>query len=74
MRRQRRPENQDQSAGDKGQTEVFVDAGNGKVLKTEKEGAVRRAAEKPVDLTKQAAGHTKEAVTGKESTNQAMGK
>ena len=61
-------------AGDKGQTEVLVDAGNGKVLKTEKEGMLRRAAEKPVDLGKQAAGHTKEIVTGKESTNQAMKK
>ena len=60
-------------AGDKGQTEVLVDAGNGKVLKTEKEGAVRRAVEKPVDLVKQGAGATKEAVTGTPSTNQAMG-
>src|SRR5204863_9764323 len=33
----------------KGQTEVFVDAGNGNVLKQEMEGAVRAAAEKPVD-------------------------
>ena len=61
-------------AGDKGQTEVLVDAGNGKVLKAEKEGALRRALEKPVDLGKQAAGTTKEVVTGKESTNQAMNK
>ena len=61
-------------AGDKGQTEVFVDAGNGKVLKTEKEGALRRAVEKPVDVVKKGAGETKEAVTGKESTNQAMKK
>lgn len=60
-------------AADKGQTEVLVDAGNGKVLKAEKEGAVRRAVEKPVDIVKQGAGMTKEAVTGKESTNQAMG-
>jgi hypothetical protein len=60
-------------AGNKGQTEVLVDAGNGKVLKTEKEGALRRAAEKPVDLVKQGAGATKEAVTGTPSTNQAMG-
>ena len=58
---------------DKGQTEVFIDAGNGKVLKTEKEGALRRAVEKPVDLVKQGAGATKEAVTGTPSTNQAMG-
>jgi len=58
---------------DKTQTEVFVDAGNGKVLKTEKEGKVRAAVEKPVDKTKEMAGKTKEAVTGKPSTNQAMG-
>ena len=60
-------------AGDNGQTEVFVDAGNGKVLKTEKESAVRRAAEKPVDLVKKGAGETKEAVTGEKSTNHGMG-
>jgi hypothetical protein len=58
--------------GDKGQTEVFVDAGDGKVLGTEHEGAVRAAAEKPVDKTKELAGKTKEAVTGTPSTNQAM--
>ena len=62
------------NAGDKGQTEVFVDAGNGMVLGKEQEGAVRAAAEKPVDKTKELAGKTKEAVTGKPSTNQAMGK
>jgi uncharacterized membrane protein YkoI len=55
----------------KGQTEVFVDAGDGKVLKSEKEGALRAAAEKPVDKTKELAGATKEAVTGTPSTNQA---
>ena len=54
----------------KGQTEVFVDAGNGKVLKTEKEGAVRTALEKPVDKTKEVAGAAKEATTGKPSTSQ----
>ena len=58
----------------KGQTEVFVDAGNGKVLGTEKEGKFRAALEKPVDKTKELAGKTKEAVTGKESTNQAVKK
>ena len=58
----------------KGQTEVFVDAGDGKVLKREQEGAVRAAAEKPVDKTKELAGKTKEAVTGKPSTNQSMPK
>ena len=57
---------------DKGQTEVFVDAGDGKVLGSEKEGAVRAAMEKPVDKTKELAGKTKEAVTGTPSTNQAM--
>jgi len=62
------------SAGTSGQTEVFVDAGNGMVLKKEQEGAMRAAAEKPVDKTKEVAGKTKEAVTGKPSTNQAMQK
>ena len=60
--------------GDKGQTEVFVDAGNGKVLGQEKEGAVRAAMEKPVDKVKEVAGKTKEAVTGTPSTNQAVKK
>lgn len=54
----------------KGATEVFVDAGNGKVLKTEKEGAVRTALEKPVDKTKEIAGAAKEKTTGKPSTSQ----
>jgi hypothetical protein len=58
----------------KGQTEVFVDAGDGKVLKREKEGAVRTALEKPVDKTKELAGKTKEKVTGEPSTNQAVKK
>ena len=58
----------------KGQTEVFVDAGTGTVLKQEMEGAVRTALEKPVDKTKEVAGKTKEAVTGKPSTNQAVTK
>jgi ribosome-associated translation inhibitor RaiA len=61
-------------SGDKGQTEVFVDAGNGKVLGQEKEGALRAAVEKPVDKTKELAGRTKEKVTGEPSTNQAMKK
>ncbi|MEO5677041.1 MAG: PepSY domain-containing protein [Usitatibacter sp.] len=63
-----------EAKGDKGQTEVFVDAGNGKVLGQEKEGAVRAAMEKPVDKVKEVAGKTKEAVTGKPSTNQAVTK
>jgi hypothetical protein len=58
----------------KGQTEVFVDAGNGKVLGQEAEGKMRTAAEKPVDKTKEVAGHTKEVTTGQKSTNQAMPK
>ena len=61
-------------AAGKGQTEVFVDAGNGKVLKTEHESALRAAVEKPVDKTKELAGKTKEAVTGTPSTNQAVTK
>lgn len=59
---------------DKTQTEVFIDAGDGKVLGTEKEGKFRTAMEKPVDKTKELAGRTKEEVTGKPSTNQAMQK
>jgi uncharacterized membrane protein YkoI len=58
----------------KGQTEVFVDAGNGTVLKRDKEGAVRTALEKPIDKTKELAGKTKEKVTGEPSTNQAVKK
>jgi len=62
------------SKADKGQTEVFVDAGDGKVLGQEKEGQLRAMAEKPVDKTKELAGKTKEKVTGEPSTNQAMQK
>ena len=58
----------------KWQTEVFVDAGNGKVLGTEHEGKFRAAMEKPVDKTKELAGATKEATTGTPSTNQAAKK
>jgi hypothetical protein len=57
-----------------GQTEVFVDAGNGSVLKQESEGALRTALEKPVDKTKELAGKAKEKVTGEPSTNQSMKK
>ena len=60
--------------GHKDQTEVFVDAGTGAILKQEHESATRAAMEKPVDKTKEVAGKTKEAVTGKESTNQAVKK
>ena len=55
--------------GDKGQTEVFVDAGNGKILKQEMEGSVRGAAEKPIDKTKEVAATVKEKVTGEPSTS-----
>jgi uncharacterized membrane protein YkoI len=58
----------------KGQTEIFVDAGNGAVLKREHEGGTRAALEKPVDKTKELAGRTKEAVTGEPSTNHSMTK
>ena len=58
----------------KGQNEVFVDAGNGKILKQEHESALRAAAEKPVDKVKEVAGKTKEAITGTPSTNQAVKK
>jgi uncharacterized membrane protein YkoI len=61
-------------AAGKGQTEVFVDAGNGLVLKKEHEGAARAALEKPVDKTKELAGKAKEKVTGEPSKNQAMNK
>lgn len=60
--------------GQSGQTEVFVDAGTGTVLKQEKESALRAAVEKPVDKTKEIAGKTKEKVTGEPSTNQAVKK
>jgi uncharacterized membrane protein YkoI len=46
----------------KGQSEVFVDAGSGKVLKVEKEGTVREGAEKVVDKTKEVAVKTKDKV------------
>jgi hypothetical protein len=58
--------------GAKDQNEVFVDAGTGNILKQEHESAARAAVEKPVDKTKEAAGKTKEKVTGDPSTNQAM--
>lgn len=52
-----------------GQTEVFIDAGNGNVLKQEQEGALRAAAEKPLDTTKRIAAKVKEKVTGEPSTS-----
>ena len=52
-----------------GQTEVFVDAGNGNVLKQEQEGATRATMEKPVDKTKEVAANVKEKVTGEPSTS-----
>jgi hypothetical protein len=57
-----------------GQTEVFVDAGNAMILKQEKESALRAAAEKPIDKTKELAGKAKEKMTGESSTNQAVKK
>ncbi len=57
-----------------GQTEVFVDAGTGAILKLEKESAVRAAMEKPVDKTKEMAGKAKEKMTGEPSTNPAVKK
>ena len=60
-------------AASKGQTEVIVDAGNGAVLERNHEGAFRTAMEKPVDKTKELAGHAKEDLTGKPSTNHATG-
>jgi uncharacterized membrane protein YkoI len=62
------------NASGKGQTEVFIDAGNGKVLKTEGESALRAVAEKPVDKTKEVAGAVKEKTTGKPSTSQSPAK
>lgn len=53
----------------KGQTEVFVDAGNGKVLKQEMEGSLRAAVEKPLDKTKEVAARVKEKATGTPSTS-----
>ena len=52
-------------------TEVFVDAGNGNILKMEKEGKLRTALEKPVDKTKEMAAKAKEKITGEPSTSQA---
>lgn len=52
-----------------GQTEVFVDAGNGNVLRQEQEGAMRTALEKPLDKTKELAARAKEEVTGQPSTS-----
>ena len=53
-----------------GQTEVFVDAGNGNVLKQEQEGAMRSAAERPLDKVKTGAARAKEKITGEPSTSQ----
>jgi hypothetical protein len=52
-----------------GQTEVFVDAGNGRVLKQETEGATREAIEKPIDKTKEVGAKAKEGLTGQPSTS-----
>jgi uncharacterized membrane protein YkoI len=55
-----------------GQSEVYVDAGTGAILKQDHESAARAAIEKPVDKTKEAAGKAKEKLSGEPSTNQAM--
>jgi hypothetical protein len=52
-----------------GQTEVFVDAGTGVVLKQEQEGALRTTLEKPVDKTKEVAAKVKQNATGQASTS-----
>jgi hypothetical protein len=52
-----------------GQLEVFIDAGNGKILKQEMEGAMRTAVEKPVDKAKAIAAKAKEKATGEPSTS-----
>ena len=57
-----------------GQNEIFVDAGNGAILKQEHESALRAAVEKPIDKTKELAGEAKEKITGQPSTNQAVKK
>ena len=48
------------SPNESGQTEVIVDAGNGKVLERDKEGALRTALEKPIDKTKELAAKAKD--------------
>jgi hypothetical protein len=57
------------SANEKGQTEVIVDAGNGKVLERGKEGALRTALEKPIDKTKELATKAKDKVSSAMSNN-----
>jgi uncharacterized membrane protein YkoI len=60
-------------AGEKGQTEVIVDAGNGKVLERDKEGAFRTALEKPIDKTidktKELASKAKDKLSSNSSNN-----
>jgi hypothetical protein len=57
------------SPSEKGQTEVIVDAGNGKVLERDKEGALRAALEKPIDKTKELATKAKDKVSSAMSSN-----
>ena len=55
-------------AGEKGQTEVLVDAGNGNDPQAAStEGALRAAIEKPVDKTKELASKAKDKVSGRRS-------
>ncbi len=56
------------SAGEKGQTEVIVDAGNGKVLERSKEGTLRTALEKPIDKTKELATKAKDKLSSNTSS------
>ena len=51
--------------GKSGVEEIFVDAGNGKVLSTKHESAAKEAAEKAADKTKEVADKAREKVTGK---------
>src|SRR5438105_7035548 len=50
--------------GKSGAEEVFVDAGNGKVLKTKHESAAKEAAEKAADKTKEVADKVRDKATG----------
>ena len=60
----------------KGQAEVIVDAGSGKVLKVDKEGSMREKAEKVADKTKEVAVKAKDKVKeeGKEVKDAVTGR
>ena len=57
------------AAGESGQTEVIVDAGNGKVLERDKEGALRTALEKPIDKTRELATKAKDKLSSNASNS-----